>query len=102
MEVFGNQQFRYIFSDEPGFILLLQSFVYPEDMIQSHEVSPELDERALRLALTASGQVVPLQRDGSRSDPLYELFNSIYGPKKGTISYQSNDHTHLYCASIHH
>ena len=52
-------------------------------MIQSLEVAPDLDENAQRLALTETGRVVPIQREGDRVDPLYELFSSIHGAKKG-------------------
>ncbi len=59
---------------EPEFIALLQSFIHPKWMIQTPEPEPIIDETADRLAFVG-GQVVPVERKGNLSDPIYELFN---------------------------
>ena len=68
---------------EPEFIGLLQSFLYPKCMIQNPEVAPEQDMNAPRFAVTKSLQVVPLQREGDKKDPIFELFNPPPNSKQG-------------------
>ena len=58
-------------------ICLLQSFIYPKEMmIKRVETPPLLDENAQRFALTEDLQVVPVQQQGvgNQRDPILELF----------------------------
>ena len=71
---------------EPEFISFIQSFLYPiEYMIKNTESPPPLDENAPRLQHTEDHQFVPLQGEGERTDPIFELFNSVYKSKPGKI-----------------
>ena len=71
---------------EPEFISFMQSFLYPVDyMIQIAEYPPPLNENAPRLRFTDDHQFVPLQGEGERTDPIFELFNSVHKPKPGNI-----------------
>ena len=59
---------------------------YPtEYMIKSTEHPPPLNENAPRLRLTENYQFVPLHGDGEKTDPIYELFNSVHQPRPGSI-----------------
>ncbi len=67
---------------EPEFIALLQSFIDPKCMICTLEAPPILDEHAERL-VEVDGHVIPVERKGELSDPIYELFNPPQKSKPG-------------------
>ena len=52
-------------------------------MIQNAESPPPLNENAPRLQWTEDYQFVPLQGEGERTDPIFELFNSVHKLKPG-------------------
>ena len=82
-ETFGNNLRGVI---EPEFIALLQSFIYPKYMLHKPEAPLAMDENAQRLAVTETPQgiqVVPLQGEGTKIDPIFELFNPPAGSTKG-------------------
>ena len=67
-------------------ICLLQSFIYPKEMmIKRVEAPPLLDENAQRFAVTEGLQVVPVQRQGvgNQRDPILELFCPPAAAKEG-------------------
>ena len=68
---------------EPEFIGLLQSFIYPKNMIKAPESPPDMDENAIKFELTDSLHVVQLQTEGKRRDPIFELFNPPTNSKQG-------------------
>ena len=67
-------------------ICLLQSFIYPKEMmIKKVEAPPLLDENAQRFAVTEGLQVVPVQQQGvgNQRDPILELFCPPIDVKEG-------------------
>ena len=67
-------------------ICLLQSFIYPKEMmIKRVEAPPLLDENAQRFVLTMDLQVVPVQQQGvgNQRDPILELFSPPIDAKEG-------------------
>jgi len=72
-------------------ICLLQSFIYPKDMmIERPETPPFLDENAQRFILTDDFQVVSLQQQGAgkQRDPIFDLFNPPADAKEGKFCMQ--------------
>ena len=67
-------------------ICLLQSFIYPKEMmIKRVENPPLLDENAQRFTVTEDFQVVPVQQQGvgNPRDPILELFSPPVASKEG-------------------
>ena len=67
-------------------ICLLQSFIYPKEMmIKRVENPPLLDENAQRFTVTEDLQVVPVQQQGvgTQRDPILELFSPPVAAKEG-------------------
>ena len=67
-------------------ICLLQSFIYPKEMmIKRVENPPLLDENAQRFTVTEDLQVVPVQQQGvgTQRDPILELFSPSVAAKEG-------------------
>lgn len=67
-------------------ICLLQSFIYPKEMmIKRVENPPLLDENAQRFVLTKDLQFMPVQQQGAgnKTDPIFELFNPPADVKEG-------------------
>ena len=76
-----SNEFRGVFDTE--FIGLLQSFIFPQCMIQDPEIPPEMNENAQRFYITEDLDIVPLQREGNKKDPIFELFNPPTNSKPG-------------------
>ena len=61
---------------------LLRSFLHPKNMIEMPEAPMIMDENAERLQLRGSS-IVPIQNEGPRIDPVFELFNPPKDTKQG-------------------
>ena len=59
---------------EDGYIRLIQCFLNPGLMLQREESPNPLRDDETVIELTADGRHRPVQRDGEKADPLYELF----------------------------
>lgn len=63
-------------------VYLLQSFLHPKNMIEIPEAPMIMDEDAERLQLRGNS-IVPIQNEGPRRDPVFELFNPPKDTKQG-------------------
>ena len=59
---------------EDSYIRLIQCFLNPGLMLWREESPNPLRDDEAVIELTADGQHRPIQRDGEKADPLYELF----------------------------
>ena len=74
-------------------ICLLQSFIYPKEMMIERPETPVLDDNDQRFTFT---QVVPLQQQSvsKHRDPLFELFNPPADAKEGKCACSLGTHAH--------
>ena len=86
-------------------ICLLQSFIYPKEMmIKRAEAPPLLDENAQRFALTKDLQVKPMQQQGvgKQRDPILELFCPPTAAKEGKNVNILKLRVHKFTLSFHY
>ena len=75
---------------ESNFIGLLYSFIYPSSMICKPEVPPDLDESAPKFEVTGDNRVIPVEREGEKKDPVFELFNPPSDTSQGISGITTN------------